>query len=178
LRNISRHVNGGKGRAFEIYNYLSAKTPLQRNTSGWETWTGFGTEFGMNERFSGILLHPTSLSNSYPIGDLGPAAKAFVDFMVESGQHWWQMLPIGPAGEENSPYQSSSAFAGNPLLISPERLMERGFLTLQEIELPPSGGAGKVDYPEASGLKLGWLRKAFDQFQKNKKRAWQSELDA
>ena len=60
----------------------------------------------MNQRASGILLHPTSLSNPYPIGDLGPAATAFADFMVRSGQRWWQMLPIGPAGEENSPYQS------------------------------------------------------------------------
>jgi 4-alpha-glucanotransferase len=56
----------------------------------------------MNQRASGILLHPTSLSNPYPIGDLGPAATAFVDFMVESGQRCWQMLPIGPAGEANS----------------------------------------------------------------------------
>ena len=58
----------------------------------------------MNQRASGILLHPTSLPNAYPIGDLGPAANAFVDFLVESGQRWWQMLPISPTGEENSPY--------------------------------------------------------------------------
>jgi 4-alpha-glucanotransferase len=132
----------------------------------------------MKQRSSGILLHPTSLSNAYPIGDLGPAANAFVDFMVESGQHWWQMLPIGPAGGENSPYQSSSAFAGNPLLISPDRLVEQGFLARQDIGLLATGVAGKVDYPEASRLKFGWLRKAFDHFEKKKSRAWQSELDA
>ena len=89
----------------------------------------------MKQRASGILLHPTSLSNACPIGDLGPAATAFVDFMVECGQRWWQMLPIGPVGEENSPYQSLSAFAGNPLLISPDRLEEHGFLNRQEIGL-------------------------------------------
>ena len=54
----------------------------------------------MNQRASGILLHPTSLFNPYPIGDLGPAATAFADFMVGSGQRWWQMLPIGPTGEQ------------------------------------------------------------------------------
>jgi len=80
----------------------------------------------MNQRASGILLHPTSLPNAYPIGDLGLAATAFVDFLVESGQRWWQMLPIGPTGGENSPYQSPSAFAGNPLLVSPDRLVEQG----------------------------------------------------
>ena len=69
----------------------------------------------MNQRASGILLHPTSLFNSYPIGDLGPAATAFVDFMAKSGQSWWQMLPIGPTGDDNSPYQSPSAFGGNQI---------------------------------------------------------------
>jgi 4-alpha-glucanotransferase len=132
----------------------------------------------MKERSSGILLHPTSLSNSYPIGDLGPAANAFVDFMVESGQHWWQMLPIGPVGGENSPYQSSSAFAGNPLLISPDRLVEKGFLAHQDIGLPASGIAGKVNYLEAFRLKSGWLRKAFGHFQKTRNSGWESELDA
>jgi len=93
----------------------------------------------MNPRASGILLHLTSLSNPYPIGDTGPAAAAFVDFMVRSGQRWWQMLPIGPAGEDNSPYKSPSAFGGNPLLVSPDRLVEQGILGRQDIELPASG---------------------------------------
>ena len=127
----------------------------------------------MNQRASGILLHPTSLSNPYPIGDLGPAATAFADFMVESGQRWWQMLPIGPAGEENSPYQSPSAFGGNPLLVSPDRLVEQGLLGRQDIELPLSGGGGKVNYPAAARLKLRWLRKAFEHFEKNTAR-WQA----
>jgi 4-alpha-glucanotransferase len=86
----------------------------------------------MNPQASGILLHPTSLSNPYPIGDLGPAATAVAGFMVKSGQRWWQMLPIGPVGQDNSPYQSPSAFAGNPLLLIPDRLMEQGFLGRQE----------------------------------------------
>jgi 4-alpha-glucanotransferase len=122
----------------------------------------------MNQRASGILLHPTSLPNAYPIGDLGPGANAFVDFMVESGQRWWQMLPIGPAGGENSPYSSPSAFAGNPLLLSPDRLIEQGFLNRHEVGLPASGNEGWVNYSLAIRLKEGWLRKAFENFDKNR----------
>ena len=132
----------------------------------------------MNQRASGILLHPTSLANAYPIGDLGPAATVFVDFMFTSGQRRWQMLPIGPTGEENSPYQSSSAFAGNPLLISPDRLVEQGFIGRQEIVLLVSKDAGSVNYPEAARLKSGWLKKAFEHFEKNRHSGRQSEFDA
>jgi 4-alpha-glucanotransferase len=132
----------------------------------------------MNQRASGILLHPTSLANAYPIGDLGPAATAFVDFLVESGQRWWQMLPIGPTGGENSPYQSPSAFAGNPLLVSPDRLVEQGLLSRQEIGLPISGVAGNVNYPEAARWKMVLLKKAFEHFGEQKHFGRQSEFDA
>jgi 4-alpha-glucanotransferase len=131
----------------------------------------------MNERAAGILLHPSSLSNRYPIGDLGPAATAFADFLAESGQRWWQMLPIGLTGGENSPYQSPSAFGGNPLLLSPDRLVEHGFLGRQDIDLPDSWGAGKVDYPGAADLKIRWLKKAFENFEKNSHGGRQSEFD-
>ena len=132
----------------------------------------------MNQRASGILLHPTSLANAYPIGDLGPAATAFVDFLVESGQHWWQMLPIGPTGGENSPYQSPSAFAGNPLLVSPDRLVEQGLLSRQEIGLPISVVDGNVNYPEAARWKMALLKKAFEHFGEQKHFGRQSEFDA
>src|SRR3954468_18530821 len=79
-------------------------------------------------RASGILLHPTSLPGRFGIGDMGPEAHAFVDFLVEAGQRWWQILPLGPTGYGNSPYQSYSSYAGNPLLISPERLVDDGWL--------------------------------------------------
>ncbi|MGB7749494.1 MAG: 4-alpha-glucanotransferase [Verrucomicrobiia bacterium] len=131
----------------------------------------------MNQRACGILLHPTSLSNAYPIGDLGPAATAFVDFLVESGQRWWQMLPIGPTGGENSPYQSPSAFAGNPLLVSPDRLVEQGLLSRQEIGLPISGVAGNVNYPEAARWKMALLKKAFEHFGEKRHVGRQSEFD-
>ena len=132
----------------------------------------------MNQRAAGILLHPSSLSNRYPIGDLGPAATAFADFLAESGQHWWQMLPIGPTGGENSPYQSPSAFAGNPLLLSPDRLLEQGFLGHQDIEFPMPPNGGKVDYAAAAGLKMRWLKKAFENFEKKSHGGRQSEFDA
>ena len=70
-------------------------------------------------RASGILLHPTSLPGRHGIGDLGPEAHAFVDFLAETGQTWWQILPLGPIGYGDSPYQSPSSFAGNPLLDQP-----------------------------------------------------------
>jgi 4-alpha-glucanotransferase len=132
----------------------------------------------MNQRSSGVLLHPTSLFNRFPIGDLGPAATAFVDFLVQSGQRWWQMLPIGPTGWGDSPYQSTSAFAGNPLLLSPDRLMEKGFLDLQDIRFSPLGDLEKVDYPAAINLKSGLLKKAFGRFTKNMDREGESELDS
>jgi len=131
----------------------------------------------MNQRASGILLHPTSLSNAYPIGDLGPTANRFADFMLASGQRRWQMLPIGPTDGENSPYQSPSAFAGNPLLVSSERLVEQGFLNRQEIDLPFSGVSGNVSFPKAIRWKLAVLQKAFEHFEKDGHAGRQSELD-
>src|SRR5262245_62896999 len=75
-------------------------------------------------RASGILLHVTSLPSPYGIGDVGPAAMAWVDRLHDAGQSWWQALPLGPTGYGDSPYQSLSSFAGNSLLISPDWLIE------------------------------------------------------
>ena len=82
----------------------------------------------IHDRASGILLHPTSLPSPYGIVDLGQAAYEFVDFLEESGQHLWQILPLTHTGFGDSPYQSFSAFAGQPLLITPEHLLELGFI--------------------------------------------------
>ena len=132
----------------------------------------------MNLRASGILLHPTSLSNAYPIGDLGPAANGFVDFLFASGQRRWQMLPIGPTGGDNSPYQSPSAFAGNPLLLSPERLVEQGLLNPQEISQSIGENAGSVNFSEAARWKAALLRKAYEHFGERKQVGRQPEFDA
>ena len=132
----------------------------------------------MNNRTSGILLHLTSLANKYLIGDLGPAAIAFADFLVESGQNCWQMLPIGPTGKLNSPYNATSGFAGNSLLISPELLMEGGLLGRQDVKLPVSWNEEIVTFSAAARSKLRWLKSAFMRFEKNNDSSQQSELDA
>ena len=81
------------------------------------------------KRLSGILVHPTSFPSPYGIGDLGQGAYAFIDFLEKSGQHLWQVLPLGPTGFGDSPYQGFSAFAGQPLIISPANLKELGLLS-------------------------------------------------
>ena len=82
----------------------------------------------LNQRCSGILLHPTSLPSRYGIGDLGDGAFQFIDFLADSDQSVWQILPLGPTGYGNSPYLCYSALAINPWLINPEKLVEAGLL--------------------------------------------------
>ena len=117
------------------------------------------------KRASGILLHPTSLPSRFGIGDIGPTATAFVDFLAETGQLWWQMLPIGPTGDSISPYQSHSSFAGNPLLISPERMVDDGYLAASDLtELPHDGPEVRIDFDAVKRLKEGLFREAFARF--------------
>lgn len=111
-----------------------------------------GMRFG---RSSGVLLHVSSLASAGGIGDLGPAAYEFVGFLGEAKQHVWQVLPLGPTGYGNSPYASSSAFAGNPYLISLEVLAEWGWIGLDRLEgLPGAGGAADFEAVEARKLPL------------------------
>ncbi|MGB3683203.1 MAG: 4-alpha-glucanotransferase, partial [Rubrobacteraceae bacterium] len=107
-------------------------------------------------RSAGILLHPTSLPGPYGIGELGPEALAFVDFLARGGQRLWQTLPLSPTGGDGSPYSSYSAFAGNPLLVSTERLLEDGLVKAAE---KVSGDT--VDYPAVISAKTKLLREAF-----------------
>ena len=116
-------------------------------------------------RASGILLHPTSLPGEFGIGDLGPAAFEFVDFLVDARQTYWQILPLGPTGYGDSPYQCFSAFAGNPLLISPEKLVADGLLSEEQIASPPQFANGRADYRGVYDWKNEILPKAFRQFQ-------------
>jgi 4-alpha-glucanotransferase len=90
--------------------------------------------FGPSDRGAGLLLHVTSLPSRYGIGDLGPAAFAWIDRLSDAGQGWWQGLPLGPTGYANSPYQALSSFAGNWLLISPDALIEDGLLRKSDCE--------------------------------------------
>ncbi len=118
----------------------------------------------MGKRGSGILLHITSLPSQYGIGDMGPEAYKFVDFLSEAGQSYWQILPLNQtnAAYGNSPYSSFSAFAGNHLLISPDRLVKTGFLEADDIKNPPDFSAGKVNYEKVTEYKEGLLQKAFE----------------
>jgi 4-alpha-glucanotransferase len=90
----------------------------------------------LDDRTSGVLLHPTSLPGSPEGGDVGPEARRFVDFLVAAGQRWWQMLPVGPTGYGNSPYSAQSTFAGNPMLVSPDRLVDEELLAPADRDRP------------------------------------------
>lgn len=119
-----------------------------------------------NTRVSGILLHPTSLPSPYGIGDLWKEAYKFIDFLEASGQHLWQVLPLTPTGFGDSPYQSFSAFAGQPLLISPEHLLELGLLREHELEDCPRGREDLVDYGNIIPWKTKLLKTAARRFAK------------
>jgi len=112
-------------------------------------------------RNSGILLHPTSLPGPYGIGELGPEAFRFADWLAAGGQSNWQVLPLGPTGYGESPYQLFSAFAGNPLLISVDALVEEGLLEARELEGAPSFPQERVDFERVIPWKNGLLRRAF-----------------
>lgn len=117
-------------------------------------------------RSSGILFHPTSLPGRYGIGDLGSAAYQFVDFLVDAGQSLWQILPLGPTGYGNSPYQSPSAFAGNPLLINLDALVEGGLLPADEVSNLPEAFLveDRVNYDVVRAFKMPLLRRSFEIF--------------
>jgi len=114
-------------------------------------------------RASGFLLHVTSLPSRYGIGDVGPAAIAWIDQLCDAGQSWWQALPLGPTGYGNSPYQSLSSLAGNGRVISPDWLIEDGLLHKSECA-PPSSSPSRVDYNTVIRFKHGLLEKAWTNF--------------
>ncbi len=122
----------------------------------------------MHKRASGILLHITSLPSPYGIGDLGPAAYQFVDFLAKAKQRYWQILPINPTDGINghSPYSCCSAFAGNPLLVSPEILLREGLINKRDISRVPKFVNGSIDYPAVVLWKEKLFKHAFDRFQK------------
>jgi 4-alpha-glucanotransferase len=126
------------------------------------------------ERSSGILLHITSLPGGFGIGDLGPESRWFADALVEAQQRLWCMLPLGTTGRENSPYQSRSAFAGNPLVISPEELVKEGYVRTRDLRGAAVRNASFVDYSAVRQFKEELLRKAFLGFSENRS-YWQFE---
>ncbi len=118
----------------------------------------------MRERKSGILLHVSSLPSPFGIGDLGPEAFKFADFLHEAGQTYWQVLPLNPTELPygNSPYSGPSSYAGNPLFISPELLADEGYITRDEIKKKPRFGRKKVNYEAALSYKSALLKSAFE----------------
>jgi 4-alpha-glucanotransferase len=119
------------------------------------------------KRSSGILLHPTSLPGPYGIGDIGPNSLRFLDWLASTGCKLWQVLPLGPTGYGDSPYQCFSAFAGNPYMISPEALLADGLLSTDDLGEIPDFPASRVDFGLLIPWKLNLLQKAFDRFQSN-----------
>ncbi|MBF8281750.1 MAG: 4-alpha-glucanotransferase [Anaerolineales bacterium] len=127
-------------------------------------------------RSAGILLHPTSLPGPYGIGDLGAGALAWVDALVRAQQQWWQILPLGPTGYGDSPYQCFSAFAGNPYLVSPDRLREDGLSSRGDVEGVHFPNA-RVDFGPVIEFKVRLLRRAWENFQAGANPALRSEFD-
>lgn len=120
-----------------------------------------------NGRVAGILAHPTSFPSPFGIGDLGPSAFQFIDWLAGAEQRVWQLLPLTPTLEDGSPYKSPSAFAGNPLLISPERLAEDGLVTSEVLEAArdfPSEVASPVDFVWIESAKRQLLDRAYIRF--------------
>ena len=118
----------------------------------------------LHTRLSGVLVHPTSFPSPYGIGDLGQGAYDFIDFLKASGQSLWQVLPLGPTGFGDSPYQSFSAFAGQSLLISPDDLVDLELITKDDLYPIPEFDAAKVDYGAVLNYKNGLFKKAFQTF--------------
>ncbi len=127
-------------------------------------------------RSAGILLHAVSLPGPYGIGDFGPEAHAWVDTLVRAKQTWWQVLPLGPTGFGDSPYSCYSAIAGNPLLISPDSLIEDKLLEkadVSDIQMNPDC----VDYSPVVELKSRWLALAWERFKSGTAREFRDDLE-
>jgi 4-alpha-glucanotransferase len=130
------------------------------------------------ERSGGILLHPTSLPGLYGIGDLGPQAYRFIDWLASTGCKLWQVLPLGPTGFGDSPYQCFSAFAGNPYLISLDILIEDGLLTPDDLADMPNFNAARVDFGQLIPWKLRLLEKAFSRFSSLQKTSQENQASS
>ncbi|MFQ5611489.1 MAG: 4-alpha-glucanotransferase [Anaerolineae bacterium] len=129
-------------------------------------------------RSSGILLHPTSLPGRFGCGDLGPEAYRFIEFLVQSRQQLWQVLPLGPTGYGDSPYQCFSTFAGNPLLISPEALVEEGLLSAADLAETPRFPDDQVDYGPVIQFRARLLARSFQVFSRSAPAGLRAEFEA
>ncbi len=129
-------------------------------------------------RYSGVLVHPSSFPSPYGIGDFGPGAYEFIDYLADAGQKLWQILPLGPTGFGDSPYQSFSAFAGQPLFISPDLLVKDGLLRETDVEAPSVRDPHKVDYGSVITYKTTLYKTAFARFTEEAPQNLKKEYDA
>src|SRR3970040_182268 len=122
------------------------------------------------KRSSGVLLHVTSLPSKFGVGDLGPQAYDFVDRLAESGQTYWQILPLTPTDVRsgNSPYDSNSSFAGHSLVASPESLAKESMIDTDLVEKLSHPAAPRVNYRAAAALKQKLIEKSYTKFKRNK----------
>ena len=127
-------------------------------------------------RAAGLLLHPTSLPGPFGIGDLGPSAVRFLDWAAEAGQTIWQFLPLGPTDASHSPYATLSSWAGSPLLLSPQRLVEAGWLRSDEVA--PEPPSTLVRFEQAAPRKRELLRLAWRRFDREAGREERARLEA
>ena len=130
-----------------------------------------------DKRSAGILLHPTSLPGPFGIGDLGPQTRIWIDFLAETGTSLWQILPLGPTGYGDSPYQSFSTFAGNPYLINPELLLEQGIIHQDDLVNAPEFPSDYVDYGKVIWWKFDLLNRAFAQFEQKPRKQILNEFN-
>jgi len=129
-------------------------------------------------RRAGVLLHLSSLPGPFGIGDLGPAAEGWISWLAQARQTLWQILPLGPTGFGDSPYQSLSSFAGNPLLISPERLVEAGLLTRAELDPMPAASSRRVQFAQVIDYKRRLLARAFERYRGLGRSPWRAHTQA
>lgn len=132
----------------------------------------------MSRRKCGIICHPTSLPGRFGIGELGEGARRFIDFLAKGGQTLWQILPLGPTGYGDSPYQPFSAFAGNPLLISLDELIREGLLSEEDVRLDTPFPVDRVLYGPVIEFKDRALRRSYERFRRNASEAQRAELAA
>lgn len=132
----------------------------------------------MMSRAAGVLLHPTSLPGPHGMGSLGRQARAFADFLADAGLSLWQVLPLGPTGYGDSPYASPSSFAGNPLLLDLEALVEAGWLAEADLADPPEGPPDAIDFGRVIPWKTTRLENAARRFLSQADAARLAELDA
>jgi 4-alpha-glucanotransferase len=128
------------------------------------------------DRSSGVLVHPTSFPGRYGIGEFNEHAYQFIDFLAATGQKLWQVLPLGPTGYGDSPYQCFSAFAGNPLLISLDQLVGEGALDAADLQDAPAFPASHVDYGPVIQFKNRVLRKSLAYFMQHASRSQVSDF--